>query len=74
MQNGAISFSCCVDANDRINDVIDALQFEFKVLQNTNLELATIRHYNDFTISEIIKNKEILLEQKTRNTIQFVLK
>jgi aspartate kinase len=38
------------------------------------LELATIRHYNDFTISEITKNKEILLEQKTRNTIQFVLK
>ncbi|MEY2829023.1 MAG: hypothetical protein RIQ33_881 [Bacteroidota bacterium] len=74
MQNGAISFSCCVDANDRITDVIDALQFEFKILQNNNLQLATIRHYNDITIFELTSNKEILLEQKTRNTIQLVLK
>jgi aspartate kinase len=74
MQNGAISFSCCVDANDRINEVVDALHFEFKVLLNEGLELATIRHYNDSTIAELTNGKEILVEQKSRHTIQFVLK
>lgn len=73
MQNGAISFSCCVDANDRIHEVVDALHFEFKVLLNEGLELFTIRHYNDSIISEIIGEKKILLEQKSRHTIQFVL-
>jgi aspartate kinase len=74
MQNGAISFSCCVDANDRINEVVDALHFEFKILLNENLELATIRHYDDKSIKELTDGKQILVEQKSRQTIQFVLK
>jgi aspartate kinase len=74
MQNGAISFSCCVDWSTQLNTAITDLQFSFKVLINSNLQLITIRHYNEQTIHELTYDKEILLEQKTRQTIQFVLK
>ncbi len=74
MQNGAISFSCCVDSNPRLEAALDVLHQEFKILTNENLHLATIRHYDEKTIADLTKGKEILVEQKSRHTIQFVLK
>jgi len=75
MQNSALSFSICVD-NDlqKIPPLIEDLKKEFKIYYNTALELVTIRHYDDEAINMICCNKEILLEQKSRNTVQFVLR
>jgi aspartate kinase len=75
MQNSAISFSVCVD-NDpfKIPDLLSALQKEFKVLYNDSLKLITVRHYYPSTIEALIKDKTILLEQRSRNTAQIVLK
>ena len=74
MQNGAISYSCCVDDNSRLEEALKILRKEFKILTNDNLQLLTIRHYNEKTLEELTQGKQILLEQKSRQTIQFVLK
>lgn len=75
MQNTAISFSVCVDDDEiRIPKLINDLQKSFKVLYNKNVELATIRHYNQETIERVSVDKEILLELKSRNTVQLVMK
>ncbi|MEI7802122.1 MAG: aspartate kinase [Bacteroidota bacterium] len=75
MQNAAISFSFCADNfPQRINPFIEALSEKYKVLINDGLELLTIRHYNDFVIQQQTANRKIFLEQKTRQTIQMVVK
>lgn len=75
MQNTAISFSVCVDDDEiRIPKLIADLQKTFKVLYNKGVELATIRHYNQETIERVSVDKEILLELKSRNTVQLVMK
>lgn len=74
MQLSAISFSVCCD-NDRakIDSLVEELQTTFKILYNSNLELMTVRYYTTDTISSLIKNKIILLEQRSRFTVQMVL-
>jgi len=74
MQNSAISFSICVDAdNHRFDKLIEDLQLNFNVKYNTMLDLITIRHYNQQTIDKIVNNRKILLEQKSRSTAQMVV-
>ena len=65
----------CVD-NDKykIPKLINSLQEYFEVFYNDNLVLYTIRHYTDSSVSELIANKNVLLEQKTRNTLQIIVK
>lgn len=75
MQISAISFSVCSDYMDsRIKPLISDLKFCYSVKYNTNLHLYTIRHYNDEAIRRILGSKTVLLEQKSRTTIQFVVK
>ncbi len=73
MQNSAISFSVCVDNNERkAEQLIQELKQEYRVLFNENLELITIRNYDAATITRVLTKKEVILEQKSRNTIQLV--
>jgi len=73
MQNSAISFSVCID-NDpfKAPGLIQELMKEYKVLYNENLQLYTVRHYYPSTIEMLTTGKEILLEQRSRHTAQFV--
>lgn len=75
MQLSAINFSVCTD-NDaqKIPVLLSELQNDFKVLYNDNLELCTIRYYDQSTLDRVCINKQILLEQKSRYTSQMVLK
>lgn len=75
MQNSAISFSVCVDYDQqKTQPLIDELRKEYKVLYNENLELVTIRHYDEETINRVTTNKKIIVEQKSRNTARFIMK
>lgn len=75
MQLSAINFSICTDSDaQKIPALIADLQNEFKVLYNDNLELCTIRYYDQSTLDRVCINKQILLEQKSRYTAQMVLK
>jgi len=75
MQNSAISFSVCVDFDkQKTMLIIDELKKNYKILYNDNLELVTIRHYDQKTIERVTIDKEILVEQKSRQTARFVMK
>lgn len=72
-QNSAISFSLCVDNSKNIDQLIEALKEDYEVRYNENLELITIRHYDDESINQMTEGRSILLEQKSRDTAQYVL-
>ncbi len=74
MQNSAISFSVCIDKNfHKLPDLIKTLQKEYRVLYNENLELITIRYYDQTTIDRVTLDKKVLLEVKSRYTVQMVV-
>lgn len=74
MQNSAISFSVCIDSNEQaLAPLIEELSMNYSIRYNYNVELFTIRHYTEAAIRRIQKNKTVLLEQKTRNTVHLVL-
>ena len=75
MQNSAVSFSICFD-NEK-NKVIkfrNEVIKNFKVVYNENVNLYTIRNYKKDSVSQLLNNKKILLEQRSRNTIQLIAK
>ncbi len=75
MQNSAVSFKVLVnDDATRLNPVISDLQKVFNVEVLRGLELITIRYYDDATIERVMKNKDLVLEQRNKQTIQMVVK
>jgi aspartate kinase len=76
MQNSAISFSVCVDYNQRrLEQLFSVLEKKYKIRYNTKLELITIRHYDQATIDRVLEDgKTVLLEMRSRVTAQFVVK
>ena len=75
MQNSAMTWTCCFDYHEeKLNQIIAVLKSDFKVYYNESLSLITLRHYNQASIDEISKNKEVLIEQRSRNTVQLVLR
>ncbi len=75
MQLSAINFSVCTDNDPRkIPALIKELQESYKVLYNEDVELCTIRYYDQVTIERVTIDKHVLLEQKSRYTVQLVLK
>ncbi len=74
MQNSAMTFSCCVDNDDQIEELIKEISTKYKVYYNFPVELITIRHYNEAVINQLLKGKELLLEQRSRSTVQLVLR
>lgn len=75
MQNSAISFSICTE-NDpqKIKPLTEELSRNFKLLYNDDVQLMTIRNYDQEIINELSRNKKILIEQKSRHTCQLVMK
>jgi aspartate kinase len=74
IQNSAISFSVCVDNKFKnIDKLIEFLKAKFKVTYNKGVSLYTIRHFDEEAIQRIQKDKDVLLKQTTRETIQFVV-
>ena len=76
IQNSAISFSICIyNKYDNLEPLLEALKTKFKVEVTEGVSLYTSRHFDKPAIN-FIKNKvgEILLEQRTLNTAQFVVK
>lgn len=73
MQNSALSFSiCCDNKVHKIEKLIRELSVKYKVKYNLNIELMTIRHYTDDIVEQMVKDKEVLVEQRSRATVQLV--
>jgi aspartate kinase len=75
MQHSAVSFSVCFDNNaNKLENLLTDLKNDFNVKYNEGLQLITIRHYTEKIINNLIKNKQIFLEQKSRSTVQLLIK
>jgi aspartate kinase len=74
-QNTAISLMCCFDDHpEKISQLaLDAAEF-FDVNVEKDLTLLTIRHYDDKTIADLTKDHLVVLEQKTLETVQMVMR
>lgn len=75
IQNSAISFSVCVDNKyNKLEMLLSKLRETFRVSWNENVTLYTVRHSNSSEIKNLLKGKEMLLRQESRETIQIVVK
>ena len=75
IQNSAISFSVCVDNKfNNLDAILNTLKSKFNVNHYENVSLYTIRHFNDEAIEFFQNGKEVLLEQRTKETLQLVVK
>lgn len=75
IQNSAISFSVCIEDNfSNFTALIERLKLNYLCLFNENVTLYTIRHFTKLASIEIEKNKEVLVKQMSRETVQIVVK
>lgn len=75
MQNSAISFLVCMNNDpEKVKSIEEELGTLFKIKHEEGLELITIRYYDSATIERVSKNKDIILQQKGKRTIQLVVK
>jgi len=75
MQNSAVSFSVCFDEETaKLKALVHELQDEFSLKYNTGLQLITIRYYNGELIAELTAGKKIFLEQRSRTTVQMLVR
>jgi len=75
MQHSAVSFSLCFDSDkNKLEAILTDLKKDFLLKYNDGLQLITIRHYSEKVISKLVKNREVFLEQKSRSTIQVLVK
>ena len=74
-QNGAVSLVCCLDDQaEKIERLATAASVIFDVQLEKGLTLLTVRHYDEATIATLTKDRIILLEQKTTETIQVLMR
>ena len=75
VEASAISIDVCIDDDrKKVESVIDDLKGEFSAIYNEDVEMLTIRHYTPEAIERITCDREILLEQRTRSTVRFVVR
>jgi aspartate kinase len=75
IQNSAISFAVCFENTyNNLDKLIQHLKAKFKVNVYENVNLYTVRHYNEQAIASVEKGKELLLKQLTQETLQIVTK
>jgi|TARA_R110000823_G_scaffold75551_3_gene172864 aspartate kinase len=74
IQNSAISFSVCVDNKfDKLEELLNLLKSRFKVVHHEGVSLYTIRHFDTEALTSLQNGKEILLEQRGKETVQLVV-
>ncbi len=75
IQNSAISFSVCVfDKFDKIEELLHELRGRFQVDHKQNVSLYTIRHFQPESAAFLLRKHELLLEQRTQETMQMVMR
>lgn len=75
MQNSAISFTVCFDFDrTKTPALVRGLKKIFDIDCIYDKELITIRHYKKASVDKFIKDRKIILEQKTCDTLQLLVK
>jgi aspartate kinase len=74
MQNSAVAFSVAVDDTPRSRALIASLAVPYDVRYNDGCDLITVRHFDEATLAALTAGREVLVEQRSRNTARFVVK
>jgi aspartate kinase len=74
IQNSAISFSVCVfDKFNKMEELLHELRGRFQVDHTADVSLYTIRHFQAESADFLLRKHELLLEQRTQETMQLVM-
>lgn len=75
IQTGAINVQLCMDYRaEKIEQLAAAAASLFDVQVEKDLTLLTIRHYNTATFEQLTRGKEIVLTQRTVDTVQVLVR
>ena len=75
VEASAIIIDVCVDdERAKVDLLIEDLKKGYSAVFNENVEMLSIRHYNTEAINRMTSGREILLEQRTRSTVRFVVR
>jgi aspartate kinase len=75
MQNSASGIKISVDNDSRKTKPLRIeLSKMFDIQADEGLQLITVRNYNHAIVEQLLRNKNLLLEQKTDDTIRLVVK
>jgi aspartate kinase len=70
----AVSIDVCVDdERSKLELLMEDIRKDHDLRYNENAEMLTIRHYNEEAVKLITSGKRVLIEQKTRRTVRFVV-
>ncbi len=68
MQNSAVSFSVCIDKKfDKVEKLVARLSGSFHIEIRDNLEMITVKGYDQEALDKIYHRSEVLLEQKSKD-------
>ncbi len=71
IQTGAISLQLCMDdKSDKVDQLAAAASAIFDVQVERNVSLLTIRHFTNEVVDNMLRDKNILLRQQTKETLQ----
>lgn len=74
MENSALNFSVCIPSETtKLKTLIEQLR-DFNVRYNDNVSILTIRHPKPMVMQQLLQYKEVLLEQRNRTTVRFVIR
>ncbi len=74
IRNSAISLGLCLeDKYDEVDNLVQELNDDFKIEINKNVSLFTVRNANLDQLEKFYKNKTVLFEQLSQQTLQMVI-
>lgn len=74
IQHSALTLTFCIDNHAHLMEMITELQERYLVRYNQDLELITIRHYNAKAVEQLLRGRQVLLEQQNRTVVQYVIR
>lgn len=75
VEASAVSIDVCVDdERSKIEALLTELKTDYSAIYNENIEMLSIRHYDQAAIERITSDRDILIQQRTRSTIRFVVR
>lgn len=75
IQNSAISFSVCFDNRfGQLPKLLQHLKGKYRVKHQEGVSLYTVRHFDSKAIASLLNGRDVLLEQRGKETVQLVIK
>jgi aspartate kinase len=75
VEASAVSIDVCLDdERPKVDALLNDLQSDYSAVYNEKVEMLSIRHYTPESLDRITRGREILLEQRTRSTVRYVVR